>query len=208
MLDPALANKSQQARRDAVASAVDDAIRAGTFNYTEFLLSAEPMRSDVCEFLDGVTVEGTIPRGTGDGAQHWNGEPVLLVHVDPQGSIVSSVRERVKVPGTNGFRMVKSRRNFGNVARVPDAYPERTARMILAREGWPNVQMETNGARDGSVVEWRWLEREASSPTPSAGTVELYQEILTRPGFAEAAGLAKPKAKTKTAGAEQGQLGA
>lgn len=208
MLDPALANKTQKARRQAVASVVDDTIRAGKFTYTDFLIAQEPMRSDVLEFLDGVHVEGTIPRSTGDGAQTWDGEPILLVHVDPRGSIVSSVRSREKVPGTNEFRMVKRYRNFGNVARVDDTYPERTARMILDRDGWPVVQTRTNGARDGSVVEWRWLEREANSPTPSAGTVELYQEILTRPGFAEAAGIAKPKAKTKTAGAEQGQLGA
>ena len=213
MFDPAIRNQSARKRRDAVAAFVDSAIKNGTFTYTDFLLAPEPMRSDVLEFLDGVNVENTIPRADGNKpAQTWDGQPLLLVHVEPEGRIRHFVREHVRIPGTNEFRVEKRMRDFGNVARVHDMPPERIARMILDQQGWPIVQEVTKGARMGSVVEWRWLEREANSQSPSANTVEHYQEILTRPSFAaEAAALGLAvdgKAKKSKAAGQQSQLGA
>ncbi len=183
--DQLLSHGSAQARRRAVASVINARLHAGTFNYTELMTQPEPLLSDGMEILDGVMVENNIPKYQMGPVETWDGQGIVLVHIHPQGHILGDVVVKERVPGTNQFRSVKRRRDFGNAAVISDVPGERIARAMLYRSGWPIMQARTNGAAMGSVIEWRWLEREAASPDAAEEVVKLYAEIITRKGFLE-----------------------
>jgi hypothetical protein len=114
--------------------------------------------------------------------ENWVGHPkTLLIHVSPGGAFSGYVRKKVRIPGSMVATEQKVLVNYGNAAFVEDPSPDRHARMILVKDGWPVVQASTNGTRQGTVVEWNWLKEEVKSATPVAGAQELHDEILTRP---------------------------
>jgi hypothetical protein len=178
-----LSHGSAQARKAAVANVINARLHAGTFSYTELMSQQDPLLSDGMEVLDGVVVENTIPKYQMAPAESWGGQGIVLVHVHPQGHIMGDIMGRDRVPGTNQYQQVKRRKDFGNAAVVSDIPGERIARAMLFRSGWPIVQARTKGASMGSVVEWRWLEREVTLPDVADEVAKLYAEIITRKEF-------------------------
>lgn len=199
-INPSLTTEPSAAkRRLAVKDAVLRAIADGSFTYTEALLVDEPLRSDIFEVLDGVVVEATR-------SMSGHGEPLMLgtvklCHVAPDGVIAHPVFKTARVPGTDREIHSKGMKSFGNVADVPDMVPHRIARMILFREGWPIRQMRERSSVVGTVVEWRWLEKEIKGGNALPEVVDLYNEIVTRPSFTgEGAKPDTTNTKSKTPG--------
>ncbi len=172
---------SQTQRREAVRSAVFSAVQKDEFTYTDILGAPEPVRSDAMEALDGTHVENNRPQNSVKTAVTWDGKPIRLVHVDPKGIITAYDTQPFEVPGTDRVEMRQVVRSLGNFADVQDQLPDRLARMILRDKCWPVQQLTGNS--NGTVVEWRWLEKKALSANPGFGVRELYEEILKRPGF-------------------------
>ncbi len=203
--DQLLSHGSGKARKEAVAKVINARLYAGTFSYTELMSQTEPLLSDAMEVLDGVVVENTIPKYQMARVETWGGQGIALVHIHPQGHIVGDVMDRYRVPGTNQYQHVKRRKDFGNAAVISDIPGERIARAMLFRSGWPILQARTKGASMGSVIEWRWLEREVTLPDVADEVVKLYSEIITRKEFL-ALGVYVPAdqaSKIKTPGARQ-----
>jgi hypothetical protein len=208
MFDPSIIqNPAAAKQREAVANAVRSEISSGTFTYTELLSAMEPMRTMALECLDGIVMNGTVP-GAGGEVENWGGERIRLVHIDPGGTIKHPVMQDVRVPGTNQVKRQKVMKDFGNIVDMTDVGPtERLARNVLYQRGWPVKQNKSGGSREGDVIEWRWLEKEAALGDKAApGVVDMYLALLPRveafdealAKAAEAAAQAKADKKTKT----------
>lgn len=215
MLDPALANEPSSAlRRQKVKTYVLAWLKAGTFNYTEVLSAQEPLRSDMLEVLDGVIVSANR---AGSGEKIYGHGDVVLVHVNPPGtrddkaalvdSIKCPITSTEEVPGTDRVTQVETTQSFGNFANVPDLYPDRLARNVLVRDGWPIRQSRPGASVIGTVVEWRWLKQAAASDTASKSVRSLYEEIRTRPGFLAFVGEAEPEPTKKSKQPEPARAG-
>lgn len=207
MFDPSITTQSAaDAQRKMVGAAVRARIGNGTFTYTELLSAQEPMRTMGLECLDGIVMaSGNVP-GTGGEIENWDDERIRLVAIDPEKPIKVGVLQDVKVPGTFRVERKKVMKIFGDVVDMTDRGPhERLARQVLVQRGWPVLQNRGN-SREGDVVEWRWLEREALGTDPAPGVVELYEQLLPRveafdqaqAKAVEAAAQAKAEKKAKT----------
>jgi hypothetical protein len=179
-------------RRADVKEQVRKELADGTFTITDTLLIDEPYRSDVWEACDGIVVTGTQCLGMVE--EPLTSGTVKLVHIDPKGKIESLVKKSTRIPGTIKEVTSKVKKSFGNFADVPDNAPSRVARNILYRECWPARQSRPGAKEAGTVVEWKWLEREAKAPGALEDYVELYNEIKTRPGFAKFIGAQETEA--------------
>jgi len=181
-------------QRAAVVEAVNKAIRNGTCTYTDILMADEPVRTYALEHLDGCTSE------SGSSSQVSNallGEPIRLVCLNAKHTIKVSRWGTRRIWGTNEQGPAeKIPMDLGNDALVDDRHPERIARGVLRRNGWPIRNKLSRTANDGSVVEWRWLEREAKEKDAPPEVVEHYRAILER-----TAPEAPAKQQTKSAGA-------
>jgi len=182
-------------QREAVKEAVNKAIRNGTFTYTDVLMAAEPVQTYAFEHLDGYTSEN------GSSNQVSNallGEPIRLVCLRDGDSIKINRWGTRRIWGTNEQGPnEKLTVSLGPDALVDDKHPERLARNVLRKSGWPIRNKRSRTANDGSVVEWAWLEREANVKDAPPEVTELYLAILARTAPATAHA---PK-QTKSAGA-------
>lgn len=206
MFDPSIiVNSSSSDQRRAVASAVRAAVASDEFTYTELLSAREPMRTMGLECLDGIIVDGGNRPGPGGEVENWEGRRIRLVHIEPEGRIKYPVMQDVRVAGTHQVKREKVMKDFGNIADMTDIGPtERLARNVIYQRGYPVKQNKSNGSREGDVVEWRWLEKEAALGAAAApGIVDLYERLLPRvTAFDEAQAkaaeaIAKAKAETK-----------
>ncbi len=203
MLDPSLANNPSAAeRRKAVREYVEREVADGTFTLTETMLRAEPLRSDSNEVLDGVVVENDRSMKREEALET---EPVKLVHVNPDGVIQYRTWQKFRIPGTTREVRRKVNKIAGNFANVPNTAVDRDARNIMYQYGWPILQFrqEHGHGAEGSVIEWRWFEREARKPDALPEYVELYNEIRSRPGFLEFIGEAPRARKTESKSTQQ-----
>lgn len=222
---------TEKERRIRVADFVREALEDGSFTETDILTGPEPLRSFALEWIDGMMVQGEsggMRASQGPNIQLIAPEPLLLVHRNPPGTkrrilhkpadgseahmmdvaddeIFWTEIVELPVPGTEKRLRSYKRVVVGNFALVPNGYPVRRARNLLHRDGFPMREVRNEGKMTGTIVEWRWLHREATGPAPGYGIREMYEEILARPGFAEVAGItpSSTKAKgTRQAGAE------
>lgn len=215
MFDPGiLADNASDRQRSAVNDVMRKALDNDTFTYTELLSEKEPLRTYGLEFLDGVKVQDNgIPIYGIVKVEHWHeqGGRHLLVHLDPKGTIKYMVREEVRVPGINKIRPENVMKDFGNIALFTDALGDRVARNILFLHGYPVRQNVTEGNMIGTVVEWKWLEKEAALGAGAAhGILELHAEMKHRVAAFEAAQAKKAAdareakiTKSKTPGTSQ-----
>ena len=166
-------------QREGAKTAVNTAIRNQTFTLTDVLMAPEPLRTFAFEHLDGLVSPNGISQSSG-------GDPidsgsVRLVCVNKQDTIKVSVWGTSNIFGTNiEGPKVKINKNLGNDALVEDKFPTRLARNILRRQGWPARNLTSRGANEGTVVEWRWLERQAQSADAPPELVAIYEEIKAR----------------------------
>jgi len=161
---------------------------ATAFNYTDIMLAGEPFQTTAFMHLDGVGLApGNVPRAN-EGEIHQSVEPVVIVALDPTRGFRHPAKKKLPIPGRKELRTESYMAEFPNFAAVPDLFPERLARMIIWRSGWPHRGNTGQGhVHTGLVVEWRWLAATATTVGDEAGhgIVELYQDILERPGFKE-----------------------
>lgn len=196
---PASVNVSR--RQDFVRNAVTASVNDGSFTYTDCMSRPEPVRSDAIQALDGVKIVGGKGESVSDVLAT---DPVLLVHVDPKKSISLSMWDDVRKPGTDQTSKQKVNKDFGNAAFVPDTYPSRLARLCLHLHGYPIRQAKEGSSAVGTVVEWRWLDREVKAGRAQPEDEALHEEMLTRPGLRKLLGLPdlnKPTTKSKNADA-------
>ncbi len=181
-------------QRDAVNAAVERAISKGTITYTDILMAAEPVQTYALEYLDGVTSES----GTSSSKSNpLSFGPVRLVCLNANDSIRVARWGTRRIWGTSEpGPSEKLTTDMGNDAAVDDQYPERLARNVLRARGWPVRNKRSRGSNDGTVVEWKWLEREAKAEGAVAEVVDLYRSILARTAPEPA-----PTKQTKSAGA-------
>lgn len=165
-------------QREGAKTAINNAIRAQTFTLTDVLMAPEPLRTFCFEHLDGITPQNGVPASTGEPIELGS---VRLVCVNKGDTIKVSTWGTQNIFGTNieGPR-VKINKNLGNDAQVDDRYPARLARNVLRRQGWPARNLTSRGANEGTVVEWRWLARQAELPEAPPELVAIHQEILAR----------------------------
>lgn len=196
MFDLAVFQESVASRqRAAVNASVDKAIRTGTFTYTELLMADEPVRTMALEYLDGVTSEGGTSATKGEPIEI---EPIRLVCINPNDSIKVSRWTQRRIVGTHiPGPSEKITELLGPDARVDDKLSTRVARGILRRHGWPIRNKNSRGANDGTIVEWKWLEREAKLSDADAKVKEIHADILAREAPAQAS-----IKQTKSAGAQ------
>lgn len=165
-------------QRDAVRAAVDKAIRAGTFTYTDVLMAAEPVQTYALEYLDGCTSENGQSSTV---SNSMLGDPVRLVCIKASDSIKVARWGNRRIWGTNDQGPnEKIVTDLGNDALVDDRHPERIARNVLRKSGWPIRNKRSRAQNDGSIVEFAWLKREAETKDPPPEVTELYEAIKAR----------------------------
>ncbi len=188
MFDPSIKNNPAAATQQKLVNAtMRTRIGDGTFTYTELLSAEEPMRTMGLMFLDGIVLNGSFPVGGGE-IENWGGERIRLVAIETateNGTVIKPIKvgvmQDVPRPGTFVVERKKVMKSFGDIADMTDNGPnERLARLVLVQRGFP-VLTNRGNSRDGDVVEWRWLEREAAKGDMAApGIVELYEKLLPR----------------------------
>lgn len=179
----------------AVRIAVKKALANGTFTYTDVLMASEPVRTMALEAIDGIESPNGTPQAIGNPEDVG---PVRIVCINAKHEIKVSQWGNRNIFGTEvEAPREKISRTLGSDAIVIDAYPERLARNVLRRLGWPIRNLQSRGTNEGSVVEFKWLEREAKKPGSPAEIVAIYEDIMTRQPASEAP--AQP-IKNKTAG--------
>ncbi len=205
MFDPSIKNNPAAATQQKLVNAtMRTRIGDGTFTYTELLSAEEPMRTMGLMFLDGIVLNGSFPVGGGE-IENWGGERIRLVAIETateNGTAIKPIKvgvmQDVPRPGTFVVERKKVMKSFGDIADMTDNGPnERLARLVLVQRGFPILTNRGN-SRDGDVVEWRWLEREAAKAELAApGIVELYERLLPRVEAYEAELAGKAATETK-----------
>lgn len=166
-------------RRDAIRQVIDRRVQAGTFTYTELLMTPEPTRTEALEYLDGVHSQNGFPAVAGTPPVDLG--PVRLICLDKEDTIRVSRWGRKNIFGTLvEAPPQKFTADLGNDAMVPDGHPERQARNVLRMRGFPIRDVSSRGANSGRVVEWKWLERQAKQPDAPSEIVDIYKAILER----------------------------
>jgi hypothetical protein len=130
---------------------------ASSFTITDVLLAQEPLSTLFWMHMDGA---GMGPGGVPNPAHSTpiqTMDPVVIVALDPDAQITHPMKRLVPVPGRGAMQRESFCGEFGNWAAVADLFPERTARMILWRSGFP-LRGFTGPRTNELVVEWRWLE--------------------------------------------------
>ncbi len=173
-------NPSSVEQQKMVDATVRTRIADKSFTYTELCSALEPMRTMGFQYLDGIKINGSFPIGGGE-FESWGGERFLLVAIDPSKPLKFGVIQDVPRAGTFLVERKKVMKDFGDIAYVTDTGPnERMARNLLVQRGFPILANRGN-SREGDVVEWRWLEKEAEKGEGAApGIVELYERLLPR----------------------------
>ena len=165
-------------QRAAIEGVLKRAIQTGSFTYTEVFMSPEPLRTMALEYLDGVSSVNGIPQAVGNPV---NVGPVRLVCLEANDTIKISRWGSRNIFGTTiEAPQQKISQNLGNDAMVDDMHPERIARNVLRRSGFPIRGVFSRGANQGSVIEWKWLERRAKEEDAPPEITEIYQSILAR----------------------------
>lgn len=182
-------------QREAIRQVLDRTIQAGRFCYTDLLMCPEPARTMGLEYLDGVQSANGFPAVAG---QPVTIGPIRLICIEKTDTIRVSKWGRKNIYGTLvEAPPQKFLTDLGNDAMVDDAYPERIARNVLRKSGFPIRDVSSRGANSGRVVEWKWLERRANEPDAPSEITELYRSILGR--ITAPSEAPQPKT-TKTAG--------
>jgi len=165
-------------QREAVRQTVLRATKDGSFTYTEVLMAPEPIRTMALEILDGISSQNGIPQSVGNALDVG---PVRLICVDPKGVIKIARWGNRNIYGTTiEAAPQKFVESYGNDAVVSDAYPERLARNVLRRDGWPSRNLSSRGANQGSIVELKWIEKRAKEPDAPPEVLEIYNQLLDR----------------------------
>jgi hypothetical protein len=189
MLDPSIALlPSREGKRLAVQQAIIKAVTEGSFTYTDLILCGTELMTIGFEVMDGVTVgANNTPQTLAAETYDPPGGTVRLVSIDPNFSMQYSRWVRPVIPGTNKQAPAyKKATHYGADATIEDRLDRgRIPRGILVRHGWPYRQIVSNGSDVGRVVEWKWLERVATSPDASDDYRELYATLKARPDAAK-----------------------
>lgn len=182
-------------QRDAIRQVIDRRIQAKTFTYTELLMCPEPARTMGLEYLDGVQSANGFPAVSG---QPVNIGPVRLICLDKNDTIKVSRWGRKNIYGTLvEAPPQKFTVDLGNDALVDDSYPDRQARNVLRKGGFPSRDVASRGANSGRIVELKWLEQRAKEPDAPEEILSLHRQILERiTAPAEAPPLSAPKSKS------------
>jgi len=170
------------------------ALKDLSFTYTEVLMAPEPIRTMALEILDGISSQNGIPQSVGNALDVG---PVRLIAIDKNGVIKISRWGNRNIYGTTvEAAPQKFSESFGNDAVVTDAYPERLARNVLRREGWPSRNLSSRGTNQGSIVEWKWIEKRARQPDAPSEVLDIYNDLLERMTASQPA----PTNKSKSTG--------
>lgn len=181
---------SMQKRHIALRAEVIAQAERGEFILTEFLCEEkEPIRTDVQMVIDGHAINGASP--VVDSALKIPMPDVRLMTIRPGDSIkVKRVVAR-RAPGTRNIIEKREAVDLGNDVLLDHA----TARDVLSTRGYPVRNIRTKGAKQGTVVEVGWLEREVAR-RDSQGNPDCLPEIR------EMYETLKPRIEKKTAKAQ------
>jgi len=165
-------------QRVAVKQVVDRALATKSITITDVLMAPEPLRTMALEYLDGCTSESGMPQVSGTPKDIG---PVRLVCLSPTDAIKINYWGTKNIYGTTvDAPPMKLTRSLGDIADVPDVYPQREARNILRSRGFPIRNVLSRGANEGYVVEWKWIERRAKEDDAPSEIREIYDQLLAR----------------------------
>jgi len=182
-------------QRAAVRQTIDRAIANRSITITDVLMAPEPISTMALEYLDGCSSESGLPQTTGTPKEIG---PVRLVCVSPNDEIKIAYWGSRNIYGTTEEAApMKLTKSLGNVADVADTYPQREARNVLRSRGFPIRNLRSRGANEGSVIEWKWLERRAKEDDAPDEIRAIYDQLLARMTTPNAA---PPATKSKSAG--------
>lgn len=186
MFDHSITNlPSRVAKREAIESAILAAKEAGTLTYTDIMLNSQELVTFAFEVMDRVILDSNNVPQYGQGGERIDLEPVRLVAIDPEFKIQTSVWHQPRIPGTNKStrNRVKRMISYGNDVTLEDRLDdERPARRLLWEHGWPIRQFRSRTGELGSIVEWKWFERVATSADATDEYRELYATLKARIG--------------------------
>jgi hypothetical protein len=192
---------TKAAKYEAIKGIVLGAVDDDTFTYTDLLLCDEALYTVAFEVLDG-TVTNSSNQPQPGAHQAIQGDPLRLVCLDTPEKVAEDNSDKPKhlhrtldtvrysewyeprIPGTNKRgKPIKRAVDLGLDGMVADHYPDRTARGLLVRHGWPNRNVKSRSGSVGHLVEWRWLERaaQAAGDAPEDKEIrDLYQTLKAR----------------------------
>lgn len=181
-------------------------------HYMDILRLAEPVKSMLLAVLDGIKMSssaievGGLEDGPLDVSEHNDRIMIVALPAVPDSGGVPGRGGRIMIPqiehrpkfGTSGETdRVKTYFDAGDRAFVSDHWPERTARQLLFRGGFPLRGTETLN----TCIELRWLIAHCAGETPIHGAQAILEEIQGRAWFQkEYLDVIAPTAETNTNG--------
>ena len=178
MFDKAKQSPTTEKRAAAVRLEVQDMAKKRELFLTHILMEEEPYRSMAFHAMDGKVLEGTFVQPHGEPMDLPN---VRLVCIDSNPGKQQRIRHKQwseeRIPGTidrmrEGWKIVDD--------GIDATLSNKLARYVLRQQGWPVCDQNSNGGRNGSVVEWEWLKWEAQRAGCPESVREVYERLASR----------------------------